>query len=189
MIEPIGQLSDQQLVALHKRGNTKAEEALYKRFYGYAMGISLRYCFTRDDALESVNDAFIKLFNSFKTFDENKQLKPWFRQIIVNTAIDNRRKNIKTQSTLDIENVAEISVNENIIDKISANDILQFLSQLAEIQRVIFNLYEIDGYNHEEISVLLNIPSSSSRVYLSRAKDRLRQLIKAHFFLDYERAI
>lgn len=189
MLKAYKELNDQQLIDKCRKDDSKAQELLYKRFYAYAMGISLRYCINRDDALESVNDAFIKLFKTIKTFDDNRLIKPWFRQIIVNSAIDNRRKNLKHSIVLDIEYADVVQTDPNIISKMSAEDILALLKELPEIHRTIFNLYEIDGYTHEEIADILDMPSSSSRVYLSRAKEKLRRLVNAHFYLNYERAI
>lgn len=189
MRKPNSDFSDQDLINLCRKDDYKAQEMLYKRFYAYAMGISLRYCINRDDALEAVNDAFIKLFKTIKTFDDNRLIKPWFRQIIVNSSIDSRRKNLKHSAVLDIEYAEQKPVDHHILSKINAADILKLLDGLPEIHRVVFNLYELDGYSHEEISDILEIPSSSSRVYLSRAKDKLRILVNAHFNSSYERAI
>ncbi len=189
MSKTYNDFSDQELIAKCRKEDSKAQEMLYKRFYAYAMGISLRYCISRDDALESVNDAFIKLFKTIKTFDDGRLIKPWFRQIVVNSAIDNRRKNLKHANVLDIEYADQSVTDPNIISKISAQEILNLLSELPELHRMVFNLYEIDGYTHEEIADILEMPSSSSRVYLSRAKEKLRRLVKAQFYLNYERAI
>lgn len=189
MRKPYSEYSEQELIKRCRKDDGKAQEMLYKRFYAYAMAISLRYCINRDDALEAVNDAFIKLFKTIKTFEDNRLIKPWFRQIVVNSAIDNRRKNLKHAHVLDIEDTEEPFDNAQIISKINAEEILGLLKDLPEMHRVVFNLYEIDGYTHEEIADILEMPSSSSRVYLSRAKEKLRKLVKAHFYLNYERAI
>ncbi|HET8828986.1 MAG TPA: RNA polymerase sigma factor [Pelobium sp.] len=189
MRKPYSEYSEQELIDRCRKDDAKAQEMLYKRFYAYAMAICVRYCINRDDALEAVNDAFIKLFKTIKTFEHSRLIKPWFRQIVVNSAIDNRRKNLKYANVLDIEDTEEPFNNANIISKINADEILSLLKDLPEMHRVVFNLYEIDGYTHEEISDILEMPSSSSRVYLSRAKEKLRKLVKAHFYLNYERAI
>ncbi len=189
MRKPYSEYTEQELIDKCRRDDSKAQEMLYKRFYAYAIAICMRYCINRDDALEAVNDAFIKLFKTIKTFDDNRLIKPWFRQIIVNSAIDNRRKNLKHVGILDLEVVNEPQTPANIISKINAEEILSLLKDLPEMHRVIFNLYEIDGYTHEEISDILDMPSSTSRVYLARAKEKLRKLVNAHFYLNYERAI
>jgi RNA polymerase sigma-70 factor (ECF subfamily) len=70
-------------------------------------------------------------------------------------------------------------INANAIERLNAEDILKLMNELPPIQRAIFNLYEIDGYTHDEIGQLLAIPISSSRVYLSRAKEKLRNVLRS----------
>ena len=177
-MHPPQRIAEEELIRQCKAGNLKYQELLYRQFYGYAMGIGLRYCPNRDDALEVVNDAFIKAFNSMGNYDITKPFKAWLRTIVVNTAIDRRRKDMKLQMNIELENAAPVINHVNAIDHLNAQDILALMKGLPAIQLSIFNLYEIDGYNHDEIAVMLNIPASSSRVYLSRAKEKLRKLIK-----------
>ena len=178
-MHPPHRIAEDELIRQCKAGSLKYQELLYKQFYGYAMGISLRYSLNRDDALEVVNDAFIKAFNSMGNYDIAKPFKAWLRTIVVNTAIDRRRKDLKHQLNIELENAGPVIGHANAIDHLNAQDILNLLKELPAIQLTIFNLYEIDGYNHDEIGSMLNIPASSSRVYLSRAKERLRRIIIA----------
>lgn len=164
-----------ELVQKCKKGDNKAQEMLYKHFYGYAMGIGLRYLSNRDDTLEVVNDAFIKVFKSLLQFDSEQQFKPWLRKIIVNTALDRKRKDLKHLNQIDIDSASDSFLSVQAIDTLTAKDILLLLNDLPDIQRIVFNLYELDGYKHEEISQMLNIPASSSRVHLSRAKEKLKK--------------
>lgn len=169
--------TEQELVRQCKYGDLKYQELLYKQFYGYAMGIGLRYLSNRDDALEAVNDAFIKVFNTLKSFDDELPLKPWLRKVIVNTAIDLRRKNKRNLAETDLDEAVFIATPALAIAQLNAGDILTMMDQLPEICRTVFNLYEVDGYSHDEIGKMLGIAESSSRTYLSRAKERLRKLI------------
>jgi len=171
-------IAEDELIRQCKAGSLKYQELLYKQFYGYAMGIGLRYSPNRDDAMEIVNDAFIKAFNSMGNYDITKPFKAWLRTIIVNTAIDRRRKDLKLQLNIELDNAGPIISQMSAIDQLNVQDILSLMKELPAIQLTIFNLYEIDGYNHDEIAGMLNIPASSSRVYLSRAKEKLRKLIK-----------
>ncbi|MDB5001331.1 MAG: polymerase subunit sigma-70 [Mucilaginibacter sp.] len=170
-------LTEDEIVSKCKTGSLKHQELLYKQFYGYAMGISVRYSLNADDALEVVNDAFIKVFNNINTYNTDKPFKAWLRTIVVNTAIDRRRKELKFMANIDLDNAVAVGTNAHVIENLNAQDILKLMKQLPHIQLTIFNMYEIDGYNHDEIGKILNLPASSSRVYLSRAKDKLRQLI------------
>ncbi|MFD0765237.1 RNA polymerase sigma factor [Mucilaginibacter lutimaris] len=170
-------ITEDEIVSKCKSGSVKHQELLYKQFYGYAMGVSMRYSLNEDDALEVVNDAFIKVFNNVTNYNADKPFRAWLRTIVVNTAIDRRRKELKHQSNTDIEDAFHVGSNATAIDTLNAQDILRLMKQLPQIQLTIFNMYEIDGYNHDEIGKILNLPASSSRVYLSRAKDKLRHLL------------
>jgi len=141
------------------------------------MGIGLRYSLNRDDALEAVNDAFIKVFKKLSEYNPDKPFKAWLSTIIINTAIDRRRKELKYQLNTDLGSVILMYSPSNTIDDLNAQDILNLLDLLPITQSTIFNLYEIDGYSHDEIAKMLSIPASSSRVYLTRAKEKLRKLL------------
>ena len=170
-------LSEEVLVQKCKSGELKYQERLYKHFYGYAMGVGLRYLDDRDDVLEVVNDSFIKVFKAIQFYNETQPFKAWLRRIIVNTAIDLRRKNLKFQNNVDIEEAVYVGKQAEAIDQLSAQDILKLLNLLPAVQKTVFNLYEIDGYSHDEIGEMLSIPVSTSRVYLSRAKEKLRSYL------------
>ena len=177
-MHPPQRIAEDELIKQCKSGSLKYQELLYKQFYGYAMGISLRYSVNRDDAMEVVNDAFIKVFNAINNFNSDKPFKAWLRTILVNTAIDRRRKDLKFQLNVELEN-AMPAISVNGIETLNVQDILKLMNELPTIQMTIFNLYEVDGYSHDEIGQLLAIPVSSSRVYLSRAKEKLRNVIRS----------
>jgi RNA polymerase sigma factor (sigma-70 family) len=177
-MHPPQRVTEDEIISQCKKGSLKYQEMLYKQFYGYAMGISLRYSLNRDDALEAVNDAFIKVFNAVHNYNTDKPFKAWLRTIVVNTAIDRRRKDLKFQLNIELDNAAPITGNMGAADNLNAQDILKLMNELPAIQLTIFNMYEIDGYNHDEIGNMLAIPASSSRVYLSRAKERLRKILR-----------
>jgi RNA polymerase sigma-70 factor (ECF subfamily) len=96
---------------------------------------------------------------------------------------------LKHSQQLDIEEATFLGKSPEVVDQLSAKDILNLLNHLPEIHRLVFNLYEIDGYNHDEIGSMLSIPASSSRVYLSRAKEKLRTYLTQQKETDYERRI
>lgn len=144
------------------------------------MGISLSYSKSRDLALEITNDSFMKCFDSFKKMDEAPSLKPWLRRITVNTAIDYYRKGKRFQNHREADGETPVFDDVYAPDQLAYEDILKLLNQLPEDQHLVFNLYEVEGYNHKEVADRLEITESSSRVYLMRAKSKLRQLIQLH---------
>lgn len=165
------------------RNQNKSKEMIYKSFYGYLLAVILRYVKGRDDAEELVNDTFIKIFNAIGQFkmpgqkeDNQRAFKAWISTIASRTAIDFLRTKKELVSIEEVVEEREPLTEVNIITALNVKDILKLLDALPEIQRIIFNLYEIEGYSHDEIAKTLNIPESSSRVYLTRAKNKLRML-------------
>lgn len=169
-----------ELIINCKAGSLQAQEMLYKHFYGYALGVAMRYLVNKEDALEAVNDTFIKVFKGIGTFKDGADFKPWLRRIMVNTALDYKRKNMRFSYAMEMTSTEVQTTYTSGIQNLSAKDILNLMKHLNETQRLVFNLYEIDGYSHKEIAVLLNIPEGSSRTYLSRAKQLLQSLLITH---------
>jgi RNA polymerase sigma factor (sigma-70 family) len=175
-----------------QQNNSKAKEMIYRSFYGYLMGVIMRYVNDRNDAEELVNDCFVKIFKNIATFtfpnkpDElQKAFKGWIAKISSRTSIDFLRTK-KTKVYVDDLDDHQHPVTEvNVISKLQVQDILALLDALPETQRIIFNMYEIEGFSHDEIAKLLNISSSSSRVYLTRAKNKLRTLYSKSLIQSY----
>ncbi|KEQ29653.1 RNA polymerase sigma factor [Pedobacter antarcticus] len=171
------------IVGLSTR-DERIQERVYAQFWGYLMGISTRYFKDRNIAREVVNDSFMKAFRTMYDFRHDagpeefqKMFRSWLAKITVRTALDKLRAN-KTILNY-VEEYEEQSITYVGVDQeLHVQDILKLLYELPEIQRAVFNLYEIEGYSHDEIAVMLTIPASSSRTYLSRAKNKLRELYK-----------
>ena len=170
---------EKDLVQQAKDGKPRSLEKLYRHFYGYAMSIALRYSNSREEACEIVNDSFMKVFDKLGQYSEESSFKGWFRRILINTSIDYYRKNVKYYADMDIEKANQQLCDASVVDELSKDEILGVLRELPEILRIIFNMYEIEGYSHSEISDNLGIPPSTSRTYLARAKQKLREKITA----------
>lgn len=157
-----------------------SQEKLYKKFYGYALGIALTYTSSKGDANEVVNDSFMKVFKSIKTYNSELPFKPWFRTIVVNTSIDKARANKKFKREIKIDDYMPSS-SVDVEADLNAKQIYNLLDELPDLLRFVFNMYEIEGYSHREISGKLDIAESSSRTYLTRAKAQLRELYRNNF--------
>ncbi len=168
---------EQHIIQKAKEGDQKSLERLYKHFYGYAMSVALRYSNSRDEACEIVNDSFMKAFDKLNQYKLENSFKGWFRRILVNTSIDYYRKNVKHYAAMDIDKANAESYEPEIVSQLSKDDILGLLRNLPEMLRMVFNMYEIEGYAHNEISEQLGIPTSTSRTYLARAKQKLRERV------------
>lgn len=149
------------------------------------MGISLSYSKDKMLAAEITNDSFIKFFGSIKKFDDFQSVKAWLRRITVNTAIDYFRKQKKFQNQTDVAEETSVFHEVNALGDLAFQDIINLLNLLQEDHKLVFNLYEVEGFSHKEIGEKLGLTESSSRVYLARAKSQLRKLVSIHL-KEYE---
>jgi len=156
--------------------NVKSQELLYKKFFGYSLSVALIYNHQRSDALEVVNDSFVKVFSKIGKYDSSRPFQGWLRKIVINTSIDKLRQNNKDHRFVEAEQYQIQDESPNSISNMAAQDIIEILNLLPHYHKTVFCLYEIEGYSHEEIAGQLGIPASSSRVYLTRAKQQLREL-------------
>lgn len=150
------------------------QKKLYEHFYGYGMNIALRYSKSKDEALEILNDAFLKVFSKINQFNTSSPFKPWLRKIIVNTAIDYYRKNSLRIVDIAMENIPEENYFDPHENMMNGNDMLPIIQELPPMYRMVFNLYVMEEYKHHEIAEKLNITVSTSKSNLSRAKVKLR---------------
>ena len=148
-------------------------------FYAYGMSITLRYADSRDEAVQILNDAFMKVFENIRKYDLKKPFKPWFRQIVVNTAVNHfhKNKNFRKWETLD-HTKTEPAVRETILSSIQYDEIVDMVQQLTPAYRTVFNLYVIEGYTHLEIAELLDISEGTSKSNLHKAKRNLRTMLE-----------
>lgn len=156
--------------------NEKFQELLFKKFFGYALSVALIYNHHRSDALEVVNDSFVKVFSKIGKYDTSKPFQGWLRKIVINTSIDKLRRNSKDHQFVEADKYPIEDETPTILSHLEVQDIIEILNKLPHFHKTVFCLYEIEGYSHDEIAEQLGIPSSSSRVYLTRAKQQLREL-------------
>ena len=161
------------------RGKESAMKKFYEHFHGFALSVCMSYCENRDDALEIMNDGFLKVFKNLDKIENIERIKPWLRRIMINVAIDHFRKHVKKQSTQLSENVADPNYGDvSVYAKLSSEDIMRAVQSLPTNYRLVFNLYAIEGYSHKEIGEILKIAESTSRANLSLANGLLREKLK-----------
>jgi RNA polymerase sigma-70 factor (ECF subfamily) len=169
------------------KNDRKSQRNLYRHFYGYGLSICLRYSDDRDEAVELLNEAFMKTFINLKKFDLSKPFTPWFRKILINTCINNFRKK-KIEFTSQLEEKDNNYSSEDILSGISYQEILDMIRKLSPAYRAVFNLYVIEGYKHQEIAEMLNISTGTSKSNLAKAKKNMRIILREFFQEDYEQS-
>jgi len=173
--------------------NRQSQKEFYQLYYGFAMGICMRYCNTHDDAMEVVNDGFIKIFRTLPQFEPRHDnfeasLMGWMKSIIINTSIDHFRKNKNNYLVGDIkEEHQEMSdADASAIDRMSYKEIMELVQRLSPGYRTVFNLHVIDGFKHEEIAGQLNISVGTSKSNLAKARVNIQKMLKEANLKFYE---
>ncbi len=166
----------EETVAGCLRSETRQQEALYKYCYPIMLKICLRYAADRDEAAALYNAAMLKVFNGIQAYQTEGRLLSWIRTIIINTSIDHVRQKspIRLHELEETYNDAAY-VEASVFQDISAREILQLMQQLPATTRMVFNLFAIEGYTHDQISKMLQIPAGTSRWYTSEARRLLRE--------------
>lgn len=157
--------------------NTQAQKALISMFLSYAKNVCFPYVSNKEEAEEVINDGFLKVFNNLDKYDHSRPFKAWFKSILINTAIDYYRKNMKNVQQVNIDYVDVEYAGTDIISKISADEILALVQKLPTSYRLVFNLYIIEGYSHREIAGMLNIGEGTSKSNLRDARKKLQSMI------------
>ncbi|MES1249340.1 MAG: RNA polymerase sigma factor [Chitinophaga rupis] len=161
------------------KNDRKAQEQLYKKFYHAMMALCVRYTKDKNDALEILNDGFLKVFKNIGQYDAAKaSLYTWMRKIIINTAIDFlRKKQVYYDMDVLLDAREEAGIENEALFKMSGEELLAAIRQLPATTCTVFNLYVIEGFSHREIAAMLEISEGTSRWHLSEARRQLKIII------------
>jgi len=164
------------LIADCKANLRSAQEVMYKRYYGKMMGMCQRYIANRDDAMEVLNMGFLKMFRSLDGYEGSGSFDGWVYRIIYNSVIDYLRSKVKAVKTVEIGDAEPHLVDASAIQQLYVDDLLKLLDSLPETTRIVFNMFALEGYKHEEIADMLGISSGTSKWHVNQA----RQILKLH---------
>ncbi len=160
------------------------------------MAICDRYTNKQENAVEILNDGFLKVFKEIHNYkpvyaDVVSSFKGWLRKIMMYTAIDHFRKNHKHHLVTSIETVVyEVAgVTDNALEKISYDEIIRSVQQLSPGYRAVFNLFVIEGFSHEEIATHLGISTGTSKSNLSKARRQLQKVLFKHHQIQVARNV
>lgn len=170
--------SDEDLIRGCRENNRKSQEMLYRRYARIMFNICLIYENDHDKAKDILQDSFVKIFRNIDSFHLNGSLTAWMEKIIINTAIDQFRKNSVKGQFIPIEKTAQpLSEEEPVSSILNTKDIISQVNRLPGGARIIFQLHAIEGYSHKEIAQLLHISEGTSKSQISRAKQLLQHWI------------
>jgi RNA polymerase sigma-70 factor (ECF subfamily) len=169
---------EEKLLNACKTKNGSAQKALYQKYAPTMFGICLRYASDYHTAEDILQDGFVKVFRNIQKFRNDGSLEGWIKRIFVNTAIEQYRKSAKKYRFISLELVMENSFEDQKLLDLEHNELLDLIQRLPDGYRLVFNLYTIEGYTHEEIAKELQITIGTSKSQLARSKKYLRKLIQ-----------
>jgi RNA polymerase sigma factor (sigma-70 family) len=169
---------EKQLISDCQKGSRIAQKKLYELYSGKMMAVCLRYCKDKETAKDLLHDGFVKVYTHIESFEGKGSFEGWIRRIMVNTALEYLRKQSDEGYSLDIEEAFTLT-NDDIgaMEKMQAAELIQTIQRLPDTYRATFNLFVVEGFSHREIAEMMNITESSSRVYLTRAKQMLQNML------------
>ena len=172
-------MDDNTLVKECLNENPKAQKALFDKFAPKMLSVCLRYMKNTEKAEDALQDGFIKVFVNLLNYKHSGVLEGWIRRIIVNTCLDELKKNKKLLLNISVEEVEyKLESNDFVLEQMMADDLLKLIQSMPEGYRVIFNMFAIEGYTHQEIATKLGISESTSKSQYLRARAYLKNRIE-----------
>jgi len=165
-----------QLIENCKNNDTQAQSELYKLFSSKLFSVCLKYSRNTAEAEDNLQDAFLTIFEKIKQFKHKGSFEGWLKRITVNTVLQRYRK----EKVFDI--ITDEIADDNNLDiednDVSIDYLLKIIQELPDRYRLVFNLYVLDGYSHNDIAQMLEINIGTSKSNLARARQILKKTIE-----------
>lgn len=169
-------MTDHELAKGCLDGNREMQYALWKKYAGKMMSVCMRYCNSREEAQDVLQEGFIKVFEKMSQWQGSGPLGGWIRTIMVNTALTHLRNAHKWRNSIDLEHAEELDAEEvDAVSKMNEETLLRLIEKMPVGYRTVFNLFAVEGYGHKEIAEALNISESTSKTQFLKAKNWLKK--------------
>jgi len=167
-------MDDAELVKKCLGRDPKAQRALFDKFAPKMLGVCRRYAKSTEQAEDVLQDAFVKVFTKLDHY-KGGSLEGWIRRIMVNTSLDQIRKEMKFQDNIAMDQVDyKIEQQGYILESLMEEDLLKLISEMPAGYKTVFNMFAIEGYSHKEIAEQMNISENTSKSQYSRARAFLK---------------
>lgn len=167
------------LIRKCQENRRSAQSEIYKRYSSQLFSVCLRYSNSYEDAQDVFQEGFIVIFNKINQFRFEGSFEGWLRRIMVNACIEKHRKKnhlyVLNEEITPDETLEDIDLEP---DEYTYEELLEFIRTLPDRYQQVFNLYAIEGYSHQQIADMLQISVGTSKSNLSRAREKLKDLIK-----------
>jgi len=172
-------MDDFTLVTECIKGNPKAQKKLFDKFAPKMFSVCLLYMRNSQQAEDVLQDGLVKVFRKLPDYKNEGVLEGWIRRIMVNTCLDQIRKNVKFQGNIQAEEVEyKLEHKDFIVERMMAEDLMKLVQSMPEGYKVVFNMFAIEGYSHQEIAAALGVTESTSKSQYLRARAYLRDRLE-----------
>lgn len=169
-------MSLELLIQECKKKNTKAQEQLYRLFSSKLFSICLKYSRNHAEAQDNLQDGFLLIFEKIHQFEHKGSFEGWLKRVMINFILQKYRSHTVFEIvTENFPETVEVEIEE---ENINMSYLLKIIQELPDRYRMVFNLYVLDGYSHNEIAEMMGISSGTSKSNLARAKMILKDKIE-----------
>jgi len=170
-----------QLLNDCKKGNRRAQFQLYKSCFSVLMGVCMRYKKDESEAAGILNEGFLKILKNIDKYQAHIPFEAWIKRIMINTVIDEFRKNRKVRELIENTDFEGFHNHEGLVEmntadlNFDAEQLEEMIKRLPPVSQKVFNLFAIDGYKHAEIADMLGISVGTSKWHISSSRKKLNQ--------------
>jgi RNA polymerase sigma-70 factor (ECF subfamily) len=165
-------------------GDRRAQHQLYQESYDFLYHITRRYTVNKDDAMDFLNQSFLKNITNQDKFRAGESFRAWTSSIAIRTCIDEIRKSKRYHEHVDTRDSEKLVMLEKnnaetntASEKMQAEDLLKLVRELPDVTREVFNMHALDGFSHKEVCDILGITETASRWHVHRARQILKEKI------------
>lgn len=167
--------NEKELIKGCLQNDAVCQKKLYDQFAGTMYAICMRYANHQEEAKDFLQEGFVKVFRSLSAFAFKGSFEGWMKRIFVNTALEEIRKKGRLVLQEEPDHSALVTAETSVTHNLTMQHVLKEIQSLPDGYRTVFNLYVIDGYQHNEIAALLGISESTSKTQLRKARLALQQ--------------
>ena len=180
-------MSLEQLITKCKKNDAQAQSQIYKLFSSPLFSLCLKYSKNYAEAQDNLQDSFVTIFKKIEQFSGKGSLEGWMKRITINTALQ-RYRSVGVFDIVNEDQIEDVAV-EIYEEDISLDFLLSIIQQLPDRYRMVFNLYVLDDYSHQEIADMMDISTGTSKSNLARARRILKEKIENYKAQDHSQSL
>lgn len=168
----------EEIIKKCKTNDLGAQEELYNLYKDVLFVLSIKYCKNIEEAEDNLQNTFLEIFTSIKKYNNTGSFEGWMKRITINKAIDSYKNSYKIVM-IDEQMFIDTDLENNELDYYSLEYILSLIQNLPPQYKLVFCLFELDNYSHNEIAAMLSISQGTSKSNLNRAKKILKTQLQS----------